>query len=222
MVGAALRNGHIVLTGGSTPRAAYEKFCDAVQTVGLDLGQTTFWIGDERCVDPADERSNWRMISESLLDRLGPDNAPAAAHRMHGELGPEDGAQDYESTLKAAGAPEFDLLLLGIGPDGHCASLFPNQATLHERDRLVVGVPKAGLEPFVPRISFTLPTLTSARHIVFLATGRSKAGAVASAFGPQARPDPGVPSSLVASEAKRMTVLLDAEAAAGLRERGVE
>ncbi|MHB1568856.1 MAG: 6-phosphogluconolactonase [Solirubrobacteraceae bacterium] len=220
MVGAALRNGHIVLTGGSTPRAAYEKFCDAVHTVGIDLRQTTFWIGDERCVEPADERCNWRMISESLLDRLPADNRPAAAHRMRGELGPDEGAADYERTLDAAGTPEFDLLLLGIGPDGHCASLFPNQPSLHERDRMVVGVPQAGLEPFVPRISFTLPTLTSARHIVFLATGESKANAITAAFGPEARPDPSVPSSLVAGEAKQITVLLDDAAASGLRSLG--
>lgn len=220
MVGVALRDGHIVLTGGSTPRGAYERFVDAVRTVGIDLRGTTFWIGDERCVDPDDERCNWRMISESLLDALDEGNRPAAAHRMRGELGPEAGAADYERTLRAAGPPELDLLLLGIGPDGHCASLFPHQATLTERERMVVGVPHAGLEPFVPRISFTLPTLTSARHVVFLATGESKADAVADAFGPEARPDPATPASLLAPEAKQITVLLDDAAATRLRVLG--
>ena len=215
MVGAALGDGHIVLTGGSTPRAAYGDFVDAVRTVGIDLSRTTFWIGDERCVDPGDDRSNYRMIKESLLDPLGPDNQPTV-HRMKGELGPEAGAEDYERALREAGSPQFDLLLLGIGPDGHCASLFPNQNTLSERSRPVVGVPMSGLEPFVPRISLTLPALTGARHVAFLAEGESKADALAAAFGADARPDPAVPSSLVAAEADLVSVLVDHAAAVGL------
>ena len=215
MVGAALGDGHIVLTGGSTPRAAYEDFVEAVRTVGVDVRRTTFWVGDERCVDPGDDRSNFKMIQASLLDPLGPDNQPIV-HRMKGELGPEAGAEDYERTLRGAGPPAFDLMLLGIGPDGHCASLFPGQETLSERSRLVVGVAMSGLEPFVPRISMTLPALTSARHVAFLASGASKADAVAAAFGPAARPDHGVPSSLVAAEADLVSVLVDRAAAAGL------
>jgi 6-phosphogluconolactonase len=216
MVGAALGNGHIVLTGGSTPRTAYGHFVEAVEAVGIDLRQTTFWVGDERCVEPEDDRSNFKMIRESLLQPLGESNQPAL-HRMKGELGPEAGAEDYERELRdhgPANPSRFDLLLLGIGPDGHCASLFPHQATLRERSRRVVGVPEAGLEPFVPRISFTLPTLANARQIVFLATGESKADAIARAFGPDAKPDPGTPSSLLVSEAKEISVLMD-EAAAG-------
>jgi 6-phosphogluconolactonase len=215
MMGAALGDGHIVLTGGSTPRAAYEDFVAAVRMVGVDLSRTTFWIGDERCVDPGDDRSNFKMIKTSLLDPLGPDNQPTF-HRMKGELGPEAGAEDYERTWRAAGSPQFDLLLLGIGPDGHCASLFPNQETLSERSRPVVGVAMSGLEPFVPRISLTLPRLTGARHVAFLASGESKADAVAAAFGPDARPSPAVPSSLVAAEADLVSVLLDRAAAVGL------
>lgn len=219
MVGAALGDGHIVLTGGSTPRSAYEDFVEAVRLLGLDLTRTTFWIGDERCVDPDDDRSNFKMIKQSLLDPLGPDNQPVM-HRMKGELGPEAGAEDYERTLREFAPthpePEFDLLLLGIGPDGHCASLFPNQDTLAERSRPVVGVPMSGLEPFVPRISLTLPALTGARHVAFLAKGSSKADALAAAFGPDARPVPAVPSSLVAAEADLVSVLVDRDAAARL------
>lgn len=214
MVGAALGDGHIVLTGGSTPRVAYEHFVQAVQTVGIDMSRTTLWIGDERCVEPDDDLANFKMIRESLLDPLG-DNQPTM-HRVHGELGPEAGAEDYERRLRDAGTPVFDLMLLGIGPDGHCASLFPHQATLQERSRLVVGVPEAGLEPFVPRVSFTLPTLARARHVVFLATGESKADAIAAAFGPDATPDPATPSSLLVPEADDLTVLVDAAAAAHL------
>jgi 6-phosphogluconolactonase len=218
MLGAALGDGHIVLTGGSTPRAAYGDFVEAVRTVGVDLTLTTFWLGDERCVDPDDDRSNFKMIKESLLDPLGPDNQPVF-HRMKGELGPDAGAADYEQTLRDAGfdqRPQFDLLLLGIGPDGHCASLFPNQETLSERGRSVIGVAMSGLEPFVPRISLTLPALTAARQVAFLAEGDSKADAIARAFGPDAQPVPAVPSSLVAAEAGLVSVLVDPAAAAGL------
>lgn len=214
MVGAALGEGHIVLTGGSTPKVAYGHFADAAQTVGIDLGRTTLWLGDERCVEPDDDRSNFKMIKESLLDPLG-DNQPTT-HRIRGELGPEAGADDYEEQLRDAGTPTFDLLLLGLGPDGHCASLFPHQDTLDERSRLVVGVPEAGLEPFVPRVSFTIPTLVRSQHIVFLATGASKADAVAKAFGPTATPDPATPASLLAPEARQITVLLDEAAASRL------
>ncbi|MGH2881664.1 MAG: 6-phosphogluconolactonase, partial [Solirubrobacteraceae bacterium] len=135
---------------------------------------------------------------------------------IKGELGPSAGAEDYERLLREAGSPRFDLMLLGIGPDGHCASLFPDQASLNERSRSVVGVEEAGLEPFVPRVSMTLPRLANAKQIVFLATGESKADAVAAAFGPRAKPDPHVPSSLLAPLAKEIKVLLDPAAAAGL------
>ena len=218
MVGAAVAGGDIVLTGGSTPRAAYQHFVEAVDQVGIDLIQTTFWVGDERCVDPDDDRSNAKMITESLLAPLG-DRAPRF-HRMKGELGPEEGAADYERTLRETGGPVFDLLLLGIGPDGHCASLFPGQRSLSERERLVVGVPEAGLEPFVPRISLTLPALAAAHHVVFLATGDSKANAIARAFGPDAAPDPQTPASLLVPEAKAISVLIDDAAASELHFTG--
>jgi 6-phosphogluconolactonase len=219
MVGAAMSGGDVVLTGGTSPKVAYQEFVTAVKKVGMDLSRTTFWLSDERCVEVDDDRCNYRMIKESLLDPLAGPTQPTM-HRIKGELGPEAGADDYERTLRAAGPPAFDMVLLGIGPDGHCASLFPGQETLQERSRLVVGVPEAGLEPFVPRVSLTIPALTASRQIVFLATGESKADAVAEAFGPNAGPDPAVPSSLLAGEAKQITVLLDAAAASRLNAGG--
>ncbi len=104
--------------------------------------------------------------------------------------------------------------MLGLGPDGHTASLFPNQASLDERRRLVVGVPEAGLEPFVPRVTLTIAALTAAKQIVFLAEGDSKADAIAAAFGPNAKPDPSVPASLLVEDAKELIVLMDRAAAA--------
>jgi 6-phosphogluconolactonase len=215
MVGAAAGGGELVLAGGSTPRAAYSQFVDAVREVGVALGDTVLWFGDERCVAPDDQRSNYLMVKQALLDPLGDDNQPQV-RRIHGELGPEAAADAYEHALQDAGGPRFDMILLGIGPDGHTASLFPDQASLSERSRLVVGVPEAGLEPFVPRVTLTLPALASGGHVVFLVSGASKAEAVARVFGPDAKPDPHFPSSLLAGLAKQVTVLLDPAAASKL------
>ncbi len=206
----AAQGGQLVLAGGSTPRAAYE----AAAARDADWGRAVLWFGDERCVDADDERSNFKMVKESLLDRVSGD-APQV-HRIAGEKGPVAAADEYEQELQAAGSPEFDLVLLGLGPDGHIASLFPDQATLSERERLVVGVERAGLEPFVPRVSLTLPALGGARQVVFLVSGQSKAGAVAAAFGPDAKPDPHVPASMLAPFASEIVVLMDEAAATGV------
>jgi 6-phosphogluconolactonase len=220
MVGAASGGGDIVLAGGSTPKAAYGHFVEAVQRVGVGLEGTTLWVGDERCVEPSDERSNYRMIREALLDPLGDRPDLPVIHPMHGELGPEAGAADYARLLDESGPPEFELLLLGIGPDAHTLSLFPGQATVTEREKLVVGVPEAGHEPFVPRISMTLAAVALARQVVLLATGESKARAIAKSFGPDAAPDPSVPCSLIAGAAKELVVLIDPAAASQLPDRG--
>jgi len=233
---AATAGGHVVLAGGSTPKAAYHKLAQALQSEGADHGRATFWFGDERCVPPEDERSNYLMVRQALLDPLAARPAagspmagsPVAAsslgggsqptvHRIRGELGPVGAAEHYERVLREAGAPRFDLVLLGLGPDGHTASLFPDQDSLSEGSRLAIGVPVAGLEPFVARVTLTLPALASARRVVFLAAGASKADAVTAAFGPRARPNRHVPASLLVPLASEITVLLDRAAAAGLR-----
>ena len=215
LLGPAAGEGHIVLSGGSTPRAAYGELVRAVQKNDVDLRSTTFWFGDERAVAPDDTRSNYRMVKESLLDPLGEDNQPIL-HRMEGELGQQAGADAYERVLRDAGPPRFDILLVGIGPDGHTLSLFPDQSTVQERSRLVIGVDEAGHEPYVPRISFTLPALRLADKVVVLASGAAKAGPLAAAFGPDAQPSPHLPSSMVPSFADHVILLLDAAAAAQL------
>ncbi len=212
MVSASLGGGQIVLAGGSTPRTANERFVDAVKAVGLNLSGTTFWVGDERCVGPDDDLANFTMIKESLIDPLA-DVVAVDVRRIKGELGPEAGADEYEEQLRDAGTPTFDLVMLGLGPDGHTASLFPDQRSLAERDRLMVGVPEAGLEPFVARVTMTLAALTAGKQVVVLAEGDSKADAIAAAFGPDAKPDPHVPASMLVPEAEELIVLMDRAAA---------
>jgi 6-phosphogluconolactonase len=209
---AAAGGGQIVLTGGSTPRSAYERAAEDAAA----WGGATVWFSDERCVPVDDERSNYKMVKEALLDRLSDGASVPTVHRIEGELGPFEAAEAYEHELRDAGPPRFDLVLLGIGPDGHIASLFPDHSALDERSRLVVGVPEAGLEPHVPRVSLTLPAIAAGERIVCLVCGASKADAVAAAFGPGAAPDPHVPSSLLPALVGDLEVLLDPAAAARL------
>ena len=180
IAGAVRAGGHIALAGGSTPKAAYER----VAGMGLDWSGATTWFGDERCVPPDDELSNYRMAKEALLDRI--EGEPPSVKRMAGEKGPHAGAEDYERELRETlgeQIPRLDLVLLGIGPDLHTASLFPDQPAVDVTDRPVAGVEEAGLEPHVPRITMTLPLINAARQVVFLIAGEDKSDAVRLAFG---------------------------------------
>ena len=195
-------DGHVVLAGGSSPRRAYER-CSG------DWSRTTVWFGDERCVGPDHEWSNYRMARGALLHRL----RTAGNHRIRGELGAREAAARYDALIREhlGDTPAFDLVLLGLGPDAHVASLFPGKPALEERDRLAVEVPESGMEPHVPRISLTVPVINAARRIVFLVAGAGKAPAVARAFGGQR--NPAAPASL----AEDPLVVLDQAAAAELR-----
>jgi 6-phosphogluconolactonase len=215
LVGPSVAGGDVVLTGGSTPREAYGELAQAIKALELDTRNTTFWFGDERCVAPDDERSNYGMVRTAMLEPLA-DAAPGDVRRIRGELGPGEAADDYERSLREAGPPRFDLLMLGIGPDGHTASMFPGQESVSERSRLVVGVQEAGLAPYVPRVTMTFTCLALAEHVLVLAAGSSKAQAVAAAFGPDATPTAHVPSSIIPSVCERVTVLLDPAAAGRL------
>ena len=211
LLAAASAGGQLVLAGGATPRPAYERAAaDPVK-----WRTATVWFSDERCVSPKDARSNYRMVRTALLSRLHGGDCPEV-HRIQGELGPREAADEYERRLRGAGPPRFDLVLLGLGADGHTASLFPGQESLHERERLAVGIERSGQPPFVPRVSLTLPALSLSRRVIFLVTGAEKAGAVAAAFGANAQPDPRVPASMLAPRVGEVLVLLDAAAAARL------
>ena len=138
-------------------------------------------------------------------------------HRIQGELGFEAAALAYEQELREAfgdGPPELDLLLLGLGPDAHTASLFPGDAALGERGRWAVGVETPGMAPLVSRVTLTLPVLNAAREVMFLISGEDKAEAVARAFGDA--PGPDAPASLVRPGDGLLTLLMDSSAASRL------
>jgi 6-phosphogluconolactonase len=206
---AAESGGHLVITGGSSPKAAYER----VAELGADWSGAEIWFSDERCVPPDHEHSNYRMANESLLSKI----EARGVHRMKGELGPQDGARDYADQLSGAFGPgvvpHFDLILLGLGPDAHLASLFPNNPELGIKDRNTAGVEQPGMAPLVPRITLTFPVLNAGARVVFLVSGEEKAEAVARAFSGRPRPD--APASLLQPQGEYI-LLCDAPAAAHL------
>ena len=209
---AAGKGGHVVVTGGSTPRTTYERAAGLLD----DWSAVELWFSDERCVPPDHEHSNYGMVKAALLDRI--EGRAPGVHRMEGELGPQAGAARYEEEIAAAGfgesLPAFDLMFLGLGPDAHVCSLFPGDPALGERERRAVGVETPGMAPLVSRITLTLPVVNAARRIVVLVTGEDKADAVRRAFsGP---PDPSAPGSLVQPESGSLEVLLDPAAASRL------
>ena len=201
----ARAGGSVVLTGGSTPRVAYELAAE----LEPDWSRVELWWGDERCVPPDDQASNYLMAEKALLDRLA--QPPAAIHRMQGELGRDEGAAEYKHELDGVGV--FDLVLLGLGPDGHIASLFPSFPTLDVTDRDVVGS-EAGHEPFIDRISMTLPRLCRTHELLFLVAGEGKADAVARTL--SGEPSHETPGSLARATEGTTRAVLDRAAAAKL------
>ena len=202
----ARTGGHVVLTGGSTPRRAYE----LAAQLEPDWSRVELWWGDERCVPPDDARSNYGMAKRALLDRL--EQQPAAVHRIRGELGRDAGADAYDEEIGGRGT--WELQLLGLGPDGHVASLFPNFQTLDVYDRNAVGT-EAGHEPFVDRITLTVPRIRGTKELLFLVAGEDKADAVARSFAGE--PSPDAPGSMVRASSGGVTrAVLDRAAASKL------
>lgn len=200
---------HLALSGGGTPERTYELLAEAIES----WENVNVWFADERCVPPDDEQSNYRMAARTLLDRVP--LPPERIHRMRGELGPQAGAEDYAGQLRAvlggepnAAPPELDLIVLGIGPDGHVASLFPGAATLDAGEQQLCLPVRDSPKPPPERITLSLPLLRAARRCVLIATGPSKADAVSAAL---ATPTEHVPASLLRRE--RLTVIVDDRAA---------
>ena len=206
----------VVLAGGSTPRNLYSLLATAAYRERVPWAATHLFFGDERCVPPDHPESNFRMVKETLLDHVPiPDGQ---VHRMLGEEpAPERAAGAYEDELRqffaATGdrAPRFDLILLGLGADGHTASLFPGSPALDERWRLVVPAAVEGLA--ARRLTLTFPVLNAAARIVFLVAGSAKARALAAVVR-GAVAGPALPAALVEPEDGALLYFVDRAAAA--------
>jgi 6-phosphogluconolactonase len=206
----------VAFSGGSTPRLLFDRLAAAAFRPLVDWTRARIFFVDERCVPPQDERSNYRLAKEHLLDplRVPPENV----FRMRGEVEPRHAAEEYEAALGREFAsdgppPRFDYELLGLGTDGHTASLFPGTKALEETRRLVV-------ENFVPnlgewRLTLTLPVLNAARRAVFLVVGEEKRDAVSSVLHAD-RPTASLPASLVHPDRGSLVWILDEAAAVGL------
>lgn len=206
----------LALAGGSTPRAAYELLAQQADSSTINWARVYTFFGDERCVPPDHPESNYRMARLALLDDAPIPNENI--YRMHGELRPATAAQIYESILRGffsgVEAPyTFDLLLLGLGTDGHTASLFPDTDALVERERWVVANYVPMLESW--RLTLTYPCLNAAREVVFLVSGAGKADILRGVLSP----DPGapaLPAQGIAPHNGGLSWIVDRDAAAKL------
>lgn len=182
-IAEALRGGArtLVLTGGTSPRRAYELLAE----LDVEWGRVSVLFGDERCVPPMDPESNYRMAKEALLDRV----SPATVYRIPAELGPDEGADLYAEAV--ANAAPFDVVLLGVGEDGHVNSLFPGHQAL-KSDALTVGIHDSPKPP-PERVTMTFEAIRDAGRVIIIATGAGKAEAVAQARRGQ------TPSGMIAS-----------------------
>jgi len=218
-----------VMAGGTTPRRVYKLLAISINAVHIDWRHTYLFWGDERAVPPDHEDSNFRMVENSLLEHV-----PLPAEnifRMRGEIPPLDAALQYELVIKGffkrapqqssadglrRDIPVFDLVLLGIGTDGHTASLFPGSSALGENERLVVAVEhKQPPLPLVSRLTMTLPLINHAKEIVFLANGAGKTDVLQQILGD--KPNLDMPAARVQPVKGRLFWLLDADAAADIR-----
>jgi 6-phosphogluconolactonase len=198
----------VALAGGSTPRALYPHLRGAV-----DWTRTDVFFGDERAVSPDDPQSNYRMARETLLAAARvPD---ANVHRWRAESPDLDAAaRDYEHALRAGREqPWLDLALLGLGPDGHTASLFPGTAALAVEDRLTVAVEVPALATH--RLTLTYPALLDATHVIFLVTGAEKHPALAAAL----RPGNALPAARIIQRPGGVTIFCDRDAAQDINPR---
>ncbi|HEY1256228.1 MAG TPA: 6-phosphogluconolactonase [Terracidiphilus sp.] len=206
----------IAISGGSTPKAAFEALADPNQPwrSRMPWGKLElFWV-DERCVPPGDAESNYRMTREALLDHVP--LRPEQIHRIEGELEPEVAAARYESELRnsfrleGAESPRFDLVALGMGNDGHTASIFPHTAAVHELGRLAVANHLPQKDAW--RITLTWPVINHARSVFFLVAGREKAEILREVLmGPY---DPErLPSQLIWPSSGILSLILDQDAA---------
>ncbi len=204
----------LALSGGSTPGRLYRLLAEEPYRAQIPWDDVHLFWGDERCVPPDDPGSNLHLAEEALIARvpLPPENV----HQVRGELGPEAASQVYENTLEdffCGPRPRFDLVLLGLGEDGHTASLFPDSPVLGEMERLVAPATAVYQDRPTERVTLTLPAINSARQILFLVSGNAKANIVQAVLqGPAGQ----LPAQRIRPTAGQLIWLLDAAAASRL------
>ena len=203
----------IALSGGSTPRPIYARLATGAYAERIDWTRVHIFFGDERCVPPDDSRSNYRMAREALLDHVP--LPPGNIHRIRGEDDPAQAAlayaQEVQRLFRSASAPAFDLICLGVGDNGHTASLFPHTQALHELGRIAVANYVAAKSSW--RITLTWPAINSADAVFFLIAGADKAQTVHEVWmGPKDAER--LPSQLIRRVGGILTLLLDRAAAA--------
>jgi len=206
----------IALAGGSTPKKLYALLASEPYRSQVDWALVEVFWGDERCVPPEDSESNFRMAQETLLSKVP--IPESQIHRMPADQPDREATSqayvaEMRHTFGTAGIPSFDLIQLGMGPEGHTASLFPHQPSLHERVRLVL--PVTTPKPPPDRLTFTPPLLNAARHVLFLVTGSEKADAVHAVLEGEYNPDE-YPAQIVRPTAGEVTWMLDTAAASKL------
>lgn len=205
----------VALSGGSTPGRLFRLLAEEPYRVQIPWEEVYLFWADERCVPPEDAGSNYGLVEEALITHVP---IPAEnVHRVRGELEPGMAARAYDNRLQdffCGPRPRFDLVLLGLGKDGHTASLFPGSPLLEERERLAA--PAMATTPDRPaeRVTLTLPAINTARQVLFLVAGEAKAEVVQAVIeGPAGR----YPAQQIQPTAGQLTWLLDAEAASRLR-----
>jgi 6-phosphogluconolactonase len=203
------------LSGGSTPAAVFDLLGTRF-LLSVDWKEVQFFWGDERCVPPSDERSNFHMAQRTMLSKLP--ISPAQIHRMRGEDPPPEAARAYEEELRAhfgsSGLPRFDLALMGLGDNSHTASLFPHSPALQVTDRLAVAV-EVNNPVERDRITLTAPVFDNSANVVFLVSGAAKADAVWNVLKGPHKPEE-YPAQLIAPSNGESIWLLDRGAAAKL------
>lgn len=204
----------LALSGGSTPRALYQLLATELYASQMQWDKVHIFWGDERCVEPDHDDSNYRMAKEVLLDPMS--LPPENIHRIKGEIDPQQAASEYETVLHeyfGSDEPRFDGLLLGMGDDGHTASLFPHTTALNETERWVVGNFIASKQ--VWRITLTATAINAASNVLFLVSGGRKAERLKQVLKASYQPDK-LPSQLIKPRNGNLIWLVDQAAAAGL------
>ncbi len=205
----------LALSGGSTPRALHTRLAHEPWRDAVDWGRVHVFWGDERCVPPDHPDSNYRMARETLLDHVP--ILPAQVHRLRGELPPDQAAAAYEAELRglfpSAPWPAFDLVLLGMGDDGHTASLFPDTAALAETERWAVANHVEKLDAW--RLTLTAPAINHAAHVAFLVAGAAKAERLREVLRGPYQPTV-LPSQLIRPASGQLDWFVDLAAASGV------